>query len=225
LLCEEGVEEKRYGWRGETYLANKVGVLLFVLGKGDGIFPDVVVCSLVGLAGVFKLGDEAILFLLLSDVLVEGEGIVVLLGLALSARAAFGFGSIGFGGSRRSSIGRDGPSVCRGCRSSSPISSSSSGARIGAPLVGGLYSSIYRCGSLGFKFSVAIGAAPGLLDLLVRVTGMGLGGREDGRRGRNARQAGLRVPVEWTASAGRITTTTTATSATTFTTFTTGIVG
>ena len=195
--------------------------MLFVLGKGDGIFPDVVVCSLVGLAGVFELGDEAVLFLLLSDVLVEGEGVVVLLGLALSARAAFGFGSIGVGGSRRSSIGGDGPGVCGGCRGGSPVGGGSS-AGIGAPLVG-LCSSIYLCGSLGLEFSVAIGAAPRLLDLLVRVTGMGLGGGKMEEWGRNARQACLRVPVEWTASAGRITMTTTATSATTFTTFTTGI--
>lgn len=161
------------GGGGETYLANKVGILLFVLGKGDGIFPDVVVCSLVCLAGVFELGDEAVLFLLLSDVLVKGEGIVVLLGLALSARAAFGFGSIGVGGSRRSSIGGDGPGVCGGCRGGSPVGGGSS-AGIGAPLVG-LCGSIYFCGSLGFEFSVAIGAAPRLLDLLVRVAGMGLG--------------------------------------------------
>lgn len=165
---------------GETYLANKVGILLFVLGKRDGIFPDIVVCSLVCLASVFKLGDEAILFLLLSDILVEGEGIVVLLWLALSARAAFGFSSIGVGG-RSSSVGRDSPSVCGGCRSSSPVTSSS--ARIGAPLVGGLYSSIYLCGSFGFEFSVAIGTAPGLLDLLVRVTGMGLGGEGRWQKG------------------------------------------
>lgn len=48
-------------------------------------------------------------------------------------------------------------------------------------------------------------------------------------RGRNARLAGLRVPVEWTASTGRITTITAtsaaATTFATFTTFTTGIAG
>jgi len=164
----------------KTYLANKVGILLFVLGKGDGIFPDVVVCSFVGLASVFELGDEAVLFLLLSDILVEGEGIVVLLWLALSARAAFGFSGIGIGG-RSSSVCRDGPSVGGGCRSSSPVTRSS--ARIGAPLVGRLCSGIYLCGSFGFEFSVAIGTAPGLLDLLVRVAGMGSGKRQDSRKG------------------------------------------
>lgn len=45
-------------------------------------------------------------------------------------------------------------------------------------------------------------------------------------RGRNARLAGLRVPVEWTASTGRITTiTATSAAATTFATFATGIAG
>jgi hypothetical protein len=77
---------------GEMYLANKVGIRLFVLGKRDDIFPEVVVSTLVGLAGVLQFGDDGVLFLLLSEVLVEGEGVVVLLGLAFSARAALGFG-------------------------------------------------------------------------------------------------------------------------------------
>ena len=176
MLCQ-GVEEEIYKRkRRETYLANKVGILLFVLGKGDGIFPDVVVGSLVCLAGVFELGNEAVLFLLLSNILVEGEGIVILLGLAFSASAAFGFGSIAAFGSRRGVIGRGSPSVSGGCRSSSPVSSCS--ARIGAPFVGGLCSGIYFCGSLGFEFSVAVCTAPGLLDLLVRVARNGI---KDGR--------------------------------------------
>jgi hypothetical protein len=173
LALRRGLRKKDMGEkRWETYLANKVGILLFVLGKGDGIFPDVVVCSLVGLAGVFKLGDEAVLFLLLSEILVEGKGIVVLLGLAFSARAAFGFSSIALG-CRRGSIGGWSPSVGGGWRSSTPVSSRSS-ASIDGPFVGGLCSSIYLCGSLGFEFSVAVGASPGLLDLLVRVAGSGI---------------------------------------------------
>ena len=169
------------GKERETYLANKVGTLFFVFCKGDGIFPDVIVCSLVGPAGVFELGDEAVLFLLLSEILVKGEGIVVLFWLAFSARAAFGLGSIGIGG-RRGGIGCDGPSIGGGCRCTSPVSSR--GGRIGAPLVGRLYSSIYRCGSLGLEFSVAVCAAPGLLDLLVRVARNGIRGRKERRGGR-----------------------------------------
>ena len=119
-----------------TDLADEVGTFLFVLlGDDDGVLPDGVV-ALVGLAGL-QLGDD-IEVLLLLEVLVEGEGVVLLLRLALAAGAALGL--LAFGGSLTLGRGGSGPSV--------------GGSLSGAPPVGG--------GGLGLCLRVGLSSDLGL---------------------------------------------------------------
>lgn len=72
------------------YLADKIGVLLLSLVEGDRILEDVV-SAIVGLASL-ELGDDRVLVLLLSEVFLQSEGVVLLLGLTLPAGAALGLG-------------------------------------------------------------------------------------------------------------------------------------
>jgi len=75
--------KKRKEGRGKTHLADKIREGMLVLGERDGVFPDAWISTLVGGAGGLELGESDVLVLLLSQVLVEGEGIVVFFGSAL----------------------------------------------------------------------------------------------------------------------------------------------
>jgi hypothetical protein len=190
---------------GALGLANKVGILFLVLGERDGTLEGVL-SAVVGLAGGLQLGDSGVLLLLLGKVLLEGQGVVLLLGLSLAAGATFpgltfGGGSSGVSGRSGPSIdvgirGRGGPSVDAGSRST-PVTSGSS--RVAGPVVcSGLDSGICSSSLLYLELGVAFVTTPGLVDLLVRVG-----------------FTGLRVPVEGTASATELAPTTSATTTTT----------
>lgn len=55
--------------RKMTHFSDEVGVFLFVLGKRDSVFPEIITGTFVGFASVFQLGDRRFLILLLSKVL------------------------------------------------------------------------------------------------------------------------------------------------------------
>jgi len=166
----------------KTDFSDKVGVFLFVLRESDYIFPEIIVSTFVGLAGVFQLGDGGILLLLLSKVLGEGQSVVFFFGISVSARTTLWFVVISCGsGSGRvdggipsvcsSSSGRA-PSICRGVTAcTGPVGG---GCRVGVPVVcARLDCGIYSGSLLSLEFGVAIIATPGLMDLLVGVAGMG----------------------------------------------------
>ena len=128
-----------------SYLADEVRALLLVLlGDDDGTLEG----GVIDLASL-QLGHDLETALLLA-VLVEGEGVVLLLRLA---RLALGLvtcgGSVGGG-----CVGRSGPSI----------------GTIGGtgPLVG-LSRGVGNGGSLGLELGVALVTTPALVDLLVRI--------------------------------------------------------
>ncbi len=137
-----------------TYLADEVrGVLLVLLGNDDGILE----CGIIDLPGL-ELGDDVQTALLLAP-LVEGEGVVLLLGLtrltrlatfALAGLLAIGGGDLGSG------------SLAGG---STPSISVVSGV---APLAV-LCSGINGGTSLGLELGDRLVSAPALVDLLLGV--------------------------------------------------------
>lgn len=137
-----------------AYLADEVGILLFgLLADDNGILPDGIV-SLVSLAGL-QLGDNVELLLLL-QVLIQSEGVILLLFLA--ARTAFSLVALGGSGSL-STLSRGSPYVV--------VSG-------GAPALSGRGSLGLGIGlgsCLDLELGVGLVAAPALVDLLVRVAG------------------------------------------------------
>jgi len=75
--------KKRKEGRGKKHLADEIREGILVLGERDGIFPDALVSTFVGRAGGLELGKSDVFVLLLSQVLVEGEGVVVFFGITL----------------------------------------------------------------------------------------------------------------------------------------------
>jgi hypothetical protein len=137
-----------------AHLADKVSILFFFLER-DNVLPDVGIGTFVGLAGTLEFGDGGFLVLLLSEVLLKGQGVVLLFGLPVPTGAALGFVSLCRGGCGIS--GRDSPGV-------------GAGSGITAPFVGGIFGSGIDSGVFFvLELSVAVCASPGLLDLLVRV--------------------------------------------------------
>lgn len=156
---------------GRTDLSNKVSLLLLVLGEGDGILEDVI-GAIVGLAGL-ELGDNGVLVLLLGKVLVEGEGVVLLLGLSVPAGTTLRLGLCvgGFGGNR------GGPGVGGGF-GTCPVGGGGLAAPLCASCLGG---GIYDSSLLGLELGVAVIASPGLVELLVRIAGEVLGWGREGK--------------------------------------------
>ena len=175
---------------GGAHLANEVGVFLLVLlFLGDGVFPEIIAGTLVSLPDTFKLGDGGIGgLLLLGEILLVGEGVVLLLNLAFAPAALFGLVALSGGG--RSGIAFNGRSCAPGI-----------GDRC-APLGGsGVGSGIVVAGLFSLQLGGAFVAAPALVDLLVRVAVAG-SARESGPGGiRGLRLASGAVPVKACATA------------------------
>lgn len=89
------------GLGGALGLSDKVIDLSLLLVQGDGTLPEIVTGALVGLANALELRNGGLLGLLLSSVLLEGEGVVLLLlflaGLARGSGALSG-SSLAFDG-------------------------------------------------------------------------------------------------------------------------------
>ena len=146
--------------RYRSYLANEVGAFLLVLlGDDDGVLPDGVV-AFVSLASL-ELGDDVERLLLL-EVLVESEGGVLLLIVALAAGATFRL--LLFANRSNGLLGGAlegyGPHI--GTGGGTPAVAS--GGRF-------LVLSIGISGNLGLQLGGALIAAPTLVNLLLRVAG------------------------------------------------------
>lgn len=134
------------------YLADEVsGLILVLLGDDNGILPDGVI-ALVRLTS-FQLRDNFKALALL-EVLVQSEGVVLLLDLPLAATAVLG-GLL----SLNSSIAGSGGGV--------PLRDVGCAPGVTSLLGGG----IVLGGSLRLQLGVALITAPALVDLLVRVAG------------------------------------------------------
>jgi len=68
---------------GKKHLADEIREGIFVLGERDRVLPDAWVSTFIGGTGGLELGESNDLVLLLSQVLIEGEGIVVFFGITL----------------------------------------------------------------------------------------------------------------------------------------------
>ena len=178
-----------------TNFSDKVGVFLFVLGKRDSVFPEIIASTFVGLASVFQLGDGRFLLLLLSKVLGECQGVILFFWFSVPARTTLWFaviscrGGNGIAGSTpiicssSSSRSARAPRICRGIGGtcSGPVASCIGGSdcRAGVPVVCvRLDCSIYGGGLLSVEFGIAIVATPALMNLLVGVAGMGVSSKE-----------------------------------------------
>jgi len=68
---------------GKKHLADEIRQRVLILRERDGIFPNAWVSTFVGRAGGLELGESNVLVLLLSQVLIESEGIVIFFGITL----------------------------------------------------------------------------------------------------------------------------------------------
>lgn len=141
-----------------TDLSGKVGVFLFILLERDCVFPDFTAVDFPGL----QLGDVGkLLVFLLSQVLVEGQCVVLLFGLSFTSTAAFAFGGSTFCCGCVGSSGWGTPSIVSGS-STAPSVVFDSGCAL-------FDSSVFGCGLFCLEFGDTVIASPRLVNLLLRI--------------------------------------------------------
>jgi len=69
--------------RRKKHLADEIRQRVLILGERDSVFPNAWVSTFIGRAGGLELGESNVLVLLLSQILIKGEGIVVFFGITL----------------------------------------------------------------------------------------------------------------------------------------------